>query len=188
MGPMGSAEFVSEYEAYMANAPAGTPKTVQELIEASEDLADTEHPVNPARIGGYEQSLEDAKKLDSPEVQTILTDTMPALRSELEALMASNGVQALMFPTMTCPASVTHDQTDDTYTCDSEDTYAGSYIAPSTHMPELAVPAGLDRNGLPIGMSFLGPLNSEGTLLSLGAAWEAISPFDFNETPTALNK
>ncbi|MBF4162745.1 amidase [Nocardioides acrostichi] len=186
MGPVGNAEFVSEWEAFMQDAPQGVPATVKELIRASKALADTDQPVNPGRISGYESAEAAAGTLDSPKVQRILTTTMPQLRAQLEKLMAARGVSALALPTMTCPASVIHDVTDDTYECTSDDTYAGEYISSSTHLPDLTVPAGTDSHGLPVGVSFVGPADSEGTLLGLGAAWEEISPFQPMTTPTAL--
>ena len=51
MGPVGDAEFVTNYETYMRYDGRSKAKTVQQLIDKSKDLADTNTPVNPARIG-----------------------------------------------------------------------------------------------------------------------------------------
>ena len=50
MGPVGDAEFVTNYETYMRYDGRSKAKTVQQLIDKSKDLADTNTPVNPARI------------------------------------------------------------------------------------------------------------------------------------------
>ena len=48
MGPVGDAEFVTNYETYMRYDGRSKAKTVQQLIDKSKDLADTNTPVNPA--------------------------------------------------------------------------------------------------------------------------------------------
>lgn len=45
-----------------------------------------------------------------------------------------------------------------------------------TGTPSLSVPMGLDRNGLPVGMQFIGNHLSEKKLLQVGRAWEATEP------------
>ena len=58
MGPVGDAEFVTNYETYMRYDGRSKAKTVQQLIDKSKDLADTNTPVNPARIKGYDEREE----------------------------------------------------------------------------------------------------------------------------------
>ncbi len=52
--------------------------------------------------------------------------------------------------------------------------YADLLTVPANHAgnPGLSVPAGLDDKGLPIGIQFLGPDFSEGTLLRIGRTYE----------------
>ena len=50
MGPVGDAEFVTNYETYMRYDGRSKAKTVQQLIDKSKALADTNAPVNPTRI------------------------------------------------------------------------------------------------------------------------------------------
>ncbi|WP_100011151.1 amidase [Lentibacillus sediminis] len=45
-----------------------------------------------------------------------------------------------------------------------------------TGTPSLAVPMGLDENGLPVGMQFIGKHLSEKQLLQVGHAWERVDP------------
>lgn len=55
--------------------------------------------------------------------------------------------------------------------------YADLLTVPANHagIPGLSVPAGLDSNGLPIGLQLLGPDFSEARLLRIGRAWEQAS-------------
>jgi aspartyl-tRNA(Asn)/glutamyl-tRNA(Gln) amidotransferase subunit A len=55
--------------------------------------------------------------------------------------------------------------------------YADLLTVPANHagIPGLSVPAGLDQQGLPIGIQFLGPDFSEATLLKVGRAYEMLT-------------
>lgn len=177
MGPVGDAEFVTDYETYMRYDGRSRAKTVQQLIDKSKALADTNTPVNPVRIKGYETNVKSAGKFKSDEVQSIIYEKMPALTNTVEQTMIKNDVDALVYPTMSCVASVRHDAKDNTYKCDSDDPYAASYLASSAHLPEISVPAGRDSQNMPIGLSFTGAQDSERILLGLAAAYEKISPY-----------
>ena len=85
--------------------------------------------------------MKSAGKFKSDEVQSIIYEKMPALTNTVEQTMIKNGVDALIYPTMRCVASVRHDAKDSTYKCDSDDPYAASYLASSAHLPEISVPA-----------------------------------------------
>ena len=110
MGPVGDAEFVTDYETYMRYDGRSKAKTVQQLIDKSKALADTNTPVNPARIKGYETNVKSAGKFKSDEAQSIIYEKMPALTNTVEQTMIKNDVDALVYPTMSCVASVRHDQ------------------------------------------------------------------------------
>ena len=55
--------------------------------------------------------------------------------------------------------------------------YADLLTVPSNHagVPGLSVPAGLDKDNMPIGIQFLGPDFSEETLLQVGRAYEMLT-------------
>jgi aspartyl-tRNA(Asn)/glutamyl-tRNA(Gln) amidotransferase subunit A len=50
-------------------------------------------------------------------------------------------------------------------------------------VPAMSVPAGLDKDGLPLGLQLIGRTLDEGTLFSLAAAIEQAA--DFRAKPTA---
>lgn len=177
MGPVGDAEFVTDYETYMRYDGASKAKTVRQLIDKSKALAHTDTPVNPARIKGYETNMKASASFHGDKVQSIILEKIPKLTAKVQKLMADNQVDALIYPTISCPASVRHDAKDPTYQCDSDDPYTASYLASSAHLPEITVPAGRDGQNMPIGLSFTGAQDSEQTLLALAAQYEAISPY-----------
>jgi len=177
LGPVGEAEFKPQFERYLRTLPASQPKTLAQLIEisASHAVLDSATPVNPERLTALRQANA-AALTDSPTYIHILTRIIPSLRQQLQELMAANALQALVFATMSCPASARFDRADASYVCGSDDPYKASYIASAVGFPEVTVPAGRISANMPVGYSFMGLPYSEAQLLNLADAFERTSP------------
>ncbi len=82
----------------------------------------------------------------------------------------SQGVHALLTPTTPTPAFPIGDVYGDSVLMQ----YADQLTVAANHagIPGLSFPAGLDRDGLPIGVQLLGPDFSEAVLLQIGRAYE----------------
>jgi amidase len=167
MSPVGQAEFRPQFERYLRTLPAGRPRSLAEFIDASASNTDSGHsPINPALL----KALRDAQVTeltDSPTYIHLLTQVVPSLRAELQALMTTRDLEALIFSTMSCPATPRFDRADSSYVCHSDDSYKASYIAAAAGFPEATIPGARLSNNLPAGYSFLGLPFSEGRLLSL---------------------
>jgi amidase len=177
LGPVGEAEFRPQFERYLRSLPEGQPRTLGKLIEISESpaIADSSSPVNPARLAAYRQA--DATELtDSAAYIRILTDTIPSVRLQLETLLHDQHLDALVFSTMSCPATPRYDRPDPTYVCRSDDPYSASYIAAAAGFPEVTVPAGHISANLPVGLSFMSLPYTEAKLLNLANAFELATP------------
>jgi len=174
LGPVGDAEFKIQLERYLGYMKGEVPKTLEEIIEISEspEVLNSKTPVNPARIDGYKTALSQASYKSSAEYKEKLTKEIPSVRKEIEKMMAENKLDAIVFPTMSCPASPRFDQEDETYVCNAYDTYAAGYVASATGFPEVTVPAGTTAAQVPVGISFFGLAYSEQKLLNLAYAFE----------------
>ncbi|WP_054954848.1 amidase family protein [Paenibacillus dakarensis] len=174
LGPVGDMEFKSQFEKYLSTVPGNGPKTLQEVIDISEspEVMNSDTPVNPARLEGLKTTLAEADKLYSKEYNNIVNKEIPKTRKEIEKIMKENNLDAIVFPTMSCPASNRFDKEDPTYVCNAYDTYAASYVASATGFPEVTVPAGVVEAGVPAGISFLGTAYSEQKLLDLAYSFE----------------
>jgi len=179
LAPVSEAEFKPQFERYLRSLPPAPaqPRTLTQLIRlsAAPPIADSATPMNPARL----QSLrvDDATELsDSPAYIRLLSVEMPDLRRQLRALLHMQGLRALVFATMSCPASPRFDVEDPSYVCSSDDPYRASYLASVTGFPEITVPAGRVSGNMPVGLSFLGVPYSESSLLAFAAAFEATNP------------
>ena len=173
LGPVGQAEFKPQFERYLGMLSAAQPHTLSEFIARSESAAVSESatPVNPARLAALRDAL-DTPLTDSPSTIRLLTRIMPALRGQLQALMAAQNLQALVFSTMSCPAAPRFDRADASFVCFSRDSYRASYVAAATGFPEITVPMGRVSANMPVGLSFLGLPYEEASLLALAGAFE----------------
>ncbi|MGM1050400.1 MAG: amidase family protein [Bacillota bacterium] len=174
LGPIGDAEFKRQFEKYLSTLPFGVPKTLQKVIDISEspEVLNSATPVNPARLEGLKTALAQADTLYSKEYKNIINKEIPVTREEITKIMKDNKLDALVFPTMSCPASNRFDKEDPTFVCTAYDTYTASYVASTTGFPEVTVPAGTVEAGVPVGISFLGTAYSEQKLLDLAYSFE----------------
>jgi amidase len=177
LGPVGEAEFKPQFERYLQTLPAAQPKTLAQLIKFSSSRAvrDSATPVNPGRLKGLREA-EATQLTDSPTYIHILTEVIPSVRRQLQALMEADGLEALVFSTMSCPATPRFDRADPTYICNSDDAYKAGYIASAAGFPEVTVPVGRITANMPVGYSFMGLPYSEALLLSLANALQAAVP------------
>ena len=171
--PIALHEPVAAIPAYLAanNAPVKTVK------EVSDQLA------SPDVQGAFGAILGDVFGGAYPDV---MATKRPALQKLYKDYFATQGVEAVMFPTtlLAAPKIDAAKGSDKiSYTSGGvektgQDTF-GTCIRntdPCTNagIPSVSVPAGLTASGLPIGMQFDGPLGSDTNLLAIGLAVEAV--------------
>jgi amidase len=134
---------LAELIAFNAATPAELAVFGQDLFEAAEATGGLGDP-------GYLQALATSKRIAGPE--------------GLDPLFAEHNLDAIIAPT-TGPAWVT--------TPVSGDAFSGSAssLPAVAGYPHVTAPMG-SVDGLPVGMSFIGPAWSEQTLISLAAAYE----------------
>jgi amidase len=178
MEPIFDGDFGPQIEAYLASLPEGAPRTVADLIALaeSEAIAGSATPLNPARIQGF-RDVEASGGYQNVERRRSLEELIPAVRAALLSVLDEQNLDALVFPTLSCPASPRHDAEDDTYVCNIDDPYRPCYMASTTGFPEITVPAGFTADILPVGLSFLGRPFSEEQLIGFA--------FDFEQATSA---
>ena len=108
---VGEAEFKPEFERYLATRPPGAPTTLTELIARSAERSEHGRPINPARLETLRRANV-TRLIDSAVYIDLLTRQIPQLRQALETILDQNHVRALVFATMSCPASPRFDQPD----------------------------------------------------------------------------
>lgn len=86
-------------------------------------------------------------------------------REAVLSAMQSSGVDALVYPTWSHPARLIGDNSSPTGD-------NSQHIAPHTGLPTITVPMGHNADGLPSGLSLLGPLYSEAQLIGFAYSYE----------------
>jgi amidase len=165
-GDLLHADFKTAVAAYLADAaPAVKAKTLADLIAFN-----TAEPRETALFG--QEIFERAQRgpgADDPKVIADRAEATRLSRSALDAMFAEAGGVEAVVALANGPAAILDPVNG-----------ARFFGSPSTlpavsGYPHLVVPAG-DVNGLPIGLSFLGPAWSEARLLALGHAYEQAAP------------
>ncbi|SFC75625.1 amidase [Kushneria avicenniae] len=173
VGPVHQAEFQPQLERYLRQFDDGEPHTLKEIMERCEALnqhAGEHPPVTPGRIRGMQYRLN--KRLEgSSEYLDVISRRIPELREHLSQFMASNRLDALIFPTEACPAPPLKAGEHSDHECTASEPFALGYIASATGFPELTMPMGMTRAGVPINVSLLGGERQEAALYRLGLAF-----------------
>ncbi|CCH32641.1 amidase [Saccharothrix espanaensis] len=159
-------EFKHDLNAYLAATPGSHPKNLTGLIEYNRQHADVE-------LATFGQDLfEMADKTDgditNPEYRAHREAATAAGRQGIDDVLAAHRLDAIVTSTE-LPAPPVDYQGGDPV----RNSFAGTSRHTSTAgYPHLSVPAGFSRDGLPLGLSFLGTRFSDAKLLSFAYAYE----------------
>lgn len=161
------AELKAGLNAYLATTPPTVrTRTLADLIAFNTANAARELALSDQK--GFEKA-EETQGLDTPGYQSARATSLRLAGEEgIDKLLKDNQVIALVGPTMP-PAIVT-----DVINGGLSAGVGGGPLAAVAGYPHLTVPMGA-VNGLPVGLSFIGPKWSDAMILSLGYAYEQAS-------------
>jgi len=113
-----------------------------------------------------ERSLKSAAAWTEPPCPDLYTH-QPNIefRETVLAAMDSRNLDAIIYPTWSYPARLIGDW-------DSPSGDNSQYLSPQSGLPAIQVPVGFTTEGLPVGMTFIGHLFAEPTLIRLSYAYE----------------
>ncbi|ARP83588.1 hypothetical protein CAL12_24105 [Bordetella genomosp. 8] len=178
LAPLADTEWPAQLDAYLAAGVGGGPRDMAQLVAAAQawSAAHPEREVNPRTLAGMRRALEQAR-MQTAAQRARAEDALAAYRAAIVQCFHDGGLDALLFPTLSCPASPRYDRQDPGYTVHPGNAYAGLYVASAAGLPEISVPAGMARAGVPVGLSFMGARHGEARLLSLAHAFEQARGF-----------
>ena len=156
-------ELKADLNAYLASTPP-TVKTrsLTDVIAFNKAHAVEEMPYFQQEL--FEQA-EATKGLDDPDYLKAAAHAKTASALRIDSLLKENDVEVLVAPTYG-PAWLSDRIYGDQYTGPS-----ATQLPATSGYPHLTVPMG-DVQGLPVGLSFIGPKWSEALLLQIGYAYE----------------
>ena len=165
--PITSYEVAVEMPRYLAHR--GTKVTIDDILKniASEVVKERFSP----RFNN-----EDDQRAKYKEVMQI---HRPALQTAIQRYYDEHQVVAMLFPTTPFPATRLNGEDPDMEINGKLVTNGFGHVMDHTihqsaaGVPSLTLPAGLTSDGLPVGISFDGPLGSDRTLMAIARAFEA---------------
>ncbi len=90
-------------------------------------------------------------------------------------------VDAIMLPTLTAPAPTVDDaRARGAMAVSADNTFFCNYFG----LPAISVPGGVDGNGLPLGVQFVGPRGGDDQVLALARAYQRASGWRYAPPPT----
>ena len=168
LGEITRVEWVRGLDEYLAQTVGGTPRSAAELLEhleAGREVSGRE--TNPLTLAALRHSIETR---DQPPQADIAVAR--GLREMIANLFLAERLDALVFPTLVCPASPRYDMPDPSYYCRASEPLAPMHIASAAGVPEVSVPMGFTAAGVPAGVSWLGQAGDDAALLSMASAFE----------------
>lgn len=126
------------------------------------------HP-NPGRLDGYRWEAR-ALPIADPRYVTARDEGRQFFRASLEAILKRHDVAAIVYPTQTMRIN----RLDESPRRNGRGMFGnfGPVLASIAGWPDITVPAGATPEGLPVGISLLGPAFSDARLMSFAYAFE----------------
>ena len=158
-----AAEFKAQIADYLKTTRPGFPKTLDEIVARANDPKSGYRSPEKAVALKYTASV--ALALDDPVYLATKNEALAATTASIMALFAKHALDAIVYPTLPRPATLIRPETPPP--ADS-----ATSIANQTGFPDLIVPAGMTKDGLPVTISFFGTAFSEAKLLGYGYDFE----------------
>jgi mandelamide amidase len=165
--PTTAYEVAMEMPRYMAHR--GTSVTIEELEK---------NIVSPVVKERFAPRLYDEVR-QTEQYREAMRVHRPALQAAIQAYYDEHRVAAMLFPTTPFPATrLNGEDPDMEINGRPVENGFGHIMDHTVHqsaagVPSLTVPAGLTPDGLPVGLSFDGPMGSDRLLLAIAQAFEA---------------
>lgn len=163
--PLALYEVLRELSAYLYTA--GSKISALDVVE---------RVAGPAEKALLSEQLDPDKAIPAKVYQDAMAVGRPKLQAAYEHYFRTNTVVAMVVPTTPLPARPIGQE--ETVALNGKQvptflTYIRNTDPPSNAgLPCLSVPAGLTSDGLPVGIEFVGPANSDNRLLAIGRAYE----------------
>jgi amidase len=170
-----NSEFKALIADYLQTLKPGYPRTLEELIAKAEDPKTAYR--SPEKLVGLKYTNAVALGMDDPVYLAAKYEGYRAVTAGVEAIFEKYQLDALVYPSANRPAGLLARPPDaSSAPAPPAGPVAGgesaSLFADETGFPDIIVPAGMTRDGLPVTISFMGRAFSEPTLLGYAYDFE----------------
>jgi len=158
-------EFKAQIAVYLSTLKPGYPKSLDELAARANDPKTGYR--SPGKAVGLKYAASVAVGLDDPVYLAAKNEGLAMITASVLATFSKYQLDALIYPTAPKPVELISPTGDG-----ASPGASPTRIANQTGFPDLIIPAGMTKEGLPVAISFFGPAFSEGKLLSYGYDFE----------------
>jgi amidase len=162
-----SAEFKSQIGDYLSTTAAKYPKNIYDLAALANNPK-TQYR-SPGKALGLKYQAENSLELDDPVYIAARDQGMEYIHDAMEGVFANHKLAALLYPTSPSPVALIELPAEVPARGEGN---SPLNIANITGFPDLVVPAGMSKLGLPVTFSLMGRAFSEGRLLSFAYDYE----------------
>ncbi len=161
-----ASEFKSQIADYLKDTGPQYPKTFDDLVRLAND-PQTQYR-SPPKAFALKYTASVALDLDDPIYLAARDQGLALTKATIDGLFTNYQLDAIVYPTSPRPATPINPANAPAPGGGDSPTS----IANQTGYPDLIVPAGMTKDGLPVAISFFGPAFSEGKLLGYGYDFE----------------
>ncbi len=169
-----NSEFKAQITDYLKTLKPGFPRTYDEIVAMANDPKTGYRSPEKAYALKYSQAR--ALEPNDPVFMSLKNDMLPTFKAGVAAVFTKYKIDALFFPTNARPASLI-EEVPKPFT--GEAGASPGSMTNESGFPEIVIPAGFTDEGLPVGVSFLGPAWSDPKLISYG--------YDFEQATKAIH-
>ena len=162
-----ASEFKTQIGDYLKTTKPQYPKTFDDLVARSNDPKTGYR--SPEKAYGLKYTAEKGLALDDPLYLAAKNEGLELTKTAMLALFAKYKLDAIVYPTSTRPAPLI---APTSAPAPAAPTDSATNIANLTGFPDLIVPAGVTKDGLPVTISFFGTAFTEAKLLGYGYDFE----------------
>ena len=159
-----AAEFKAQVTDYLKTIGPKYPKSFADVVAGSNDPKTGYR--SPEKAFGLKYQAGYALDLTDPVYLAAKNEGLPLVKSSVLALFTKYKLDAIVYPTSPRPATLIKPPVP------VPTGGSATSIANQTGFPDLIVPAGMTKDGLPVTLSFFGPAYSEAKLLGYGYDFE----------------
>lgn len=161
-----ASEFKSQIADYLKTTGPQYPKTFDDLVRLANDPQT--HYRSPPKAFALKYTASVALDLTDPIYLAARDQGLALTKATIDALFTDYRLDAIVYPTSPRPATLIEPASPPVPGGSDSPTS----IANQTGYPDLIVPAGMTRDGLPVTISFFGQAFTEGKLLGYGYDFE----------------
>jgi len=158
------AEFKAQVTDYLKTTKPKYPKSFDDVVALSNDPK-TKYR-SPEKAFGLKYQASVVLDLTDPVYLAAKNEGLPLIKSSVTALFSKYKLDAIVYPTSPRPATLIKPPVP------VPTGGSATSIANQTGFPDLIVPAGMTKDGLPVTISFFGLAYSEAKLLGYGYDFE----------------